>query len=227
MAQGIRCGSSTEPHFACAVCLNGWASARLQLGMCRVRCISGINACGDYSDAKLATVLLPATQAGLTAAAASAAAEQALAAERLQHQQATIAAAATAQAEMQRLRDELSAALHTAQETQDAMLAASRREDAAADAAAAAASERLSALQALMAAQTAQTAQAVRAAAQSERWIQDNTKPCPNCGRRVEKNGGCLHMTCPQRPVGCGNEYFWCCLRPYPDARHALFNCGA
>jgi ariadne-1 len=28
------------------------------------------------------------------------------------------------------------------------------------------------------------------------KWICENTKPCPRCNRRIEKNGGCNHMTC-------------------------------
>jgi NADH pyrophosphatase NudC (nudix superfamily) len=198
----------------------------VQLGLTCIRCISGLNACGTYLDARLAVTLLPATQASLATAAAAAAAEEALAAERLQHQQASVAAAATAQAELQRVREEFSAAMRTMQEAGDAALAASLHgHDAVADTASAAAAAQLSRLQARVTEQTAQTAGAMRAAAQSEQWIQDNTRPCPNCGRRIEKNGGCLHMTCPARPVGCGREYFWCCSRPFPDARHRLFNC--
>ncbi len=29
-------------------------------------------------------------------------------------------------------------------------------------------------------------------------WILANTKPCPKCHRPIEKNQGCMHMTCSQ-----------------------------
>ncbi len=29
-------------------------------------------------------------------------------------------------------------------------------------------------------------------------WIIANTKPCPKCRRPIEKNQGCMHMTCSQ-----------------------------
>jgi hypothetical protein len=43
------------------------------------------------------------------------------------------------------------------------------------------------------------------------------TKPCPRCGVRVEKEYGCLHMTCLTKNgrVGCGYEWCWQCLGPY------------
>ena len=38
-------------------------------------------------------------------------------------------------------------------------------------------------------------------------------KSCPKCSMKIEKNGGCKHMTC----KGCKHEWFWCCLRAYRD----------
>ena len=35
-------------------------------------------------------------------------------------------------------------------------------------------------------------------------------KKCPECAQWIEKDGGCLHMTCT-----CSHEFYWCCLRPY------------
>jgi hypothetical protein len=32
------------------------------------------------------------------------------------------------------------------------------------------------------------------------------TKPCPKCGVRIEKNGGCIHMTCRREIGGCSYE---------------------
>jgi len=39
-------------------------------------------------------------------------------------------------------------------------------------------------------------------------WILANTKPCPKCSSRIEKNQGCNHMSCPQ----CKFEFCWICL---------------
>ncbi|KAL6773642.1 hypothetical protein ACKKBG_A21960 [Auxenochlorella protothecoides x Auxenochlorella symbiontica] len=39
-------------------------------------------------------------------------------------------------------------------------------------------------------------------------WILANTKNCPNCKRHIEKNQGCMHMTCSQ----CRHEFCWLCL---------------
>lgn len=38
-------------------------------------------------------------------------------------------------------------------------------------------------------------------------WILANTKPCPKCFRPIEKNQGCMHMTCSQ----CKHEFCWLC----------------
>jgi ariadne-1 len=44
------------------------------------------------------------------------------------------------------------------------------------------------------------------------RWVVEHTKPCPKCNSRIEKNGGCNHMTCrTQNGGGCGHEFCWVC----------------
>jgi hypothetical protein len=41
-----------------------------------------------------------------------------------------------------------------------------------------------------------------------DRWAYwSNAKHCPTCGLRIEKNGGCPHMTCSQ----CGTGFCWHC----------------
>ena len=48
-------------------------------------------------------------------------------------------------------------------------------------------------------------------------WIRINTKPCPQCGKNIEKNGGCLHMTCNKKIGGCGHHFCWLCLGSWDD----------
>ena len=44
-------------------------------------------------------------------------------------------------------------------------------------------------------------------------WILANTKSCPKCSSRIEKNQGCNHMTC-QR---CKYEFCWICMGDWTD----------
>lgn len=48
------------------------------------------------------------------------------------------------------------------------------------------------------------------------------TKGCPKCHRRIEKNKGCLHMTC-QSP--CFYQFCWNCLGPWGE-NHDNFRCS-
>jgi hypothetical protein len=41
--------------------------------------------------------------------------------------------------------------------------------------------------------------------------LKSTTKPCVKCNVPIEKNGGCLHMTCTQ----CRHEWWWCCGADY------------
>ncbi|KAF7833742.1 putative E3 ubiquitin-protein ligase ARI8 [Senna tora] len=45
-------------------------------------------------------------------------------------------------------------------------------------------------------------------------WILANSKPCPKCKRPIEKNQGCMHMTC---TPPCKYEFCWLCLGPWTD----------
>lgn len=41
----------------------------------------------------------------------------------------------------------------------------------------------------------------------NEGWIKKNTKKCPVCSVSIEKNQGCMHMTC----RNCKYEFCWLC----------------
>ena len=42
------------------------------------------------------------------------------------------------------------------------------------------------------------------------------TKPCPNCGMQIQKNGGCRHMKCSK----CNYELCWDCMGHFASYRH-------
>jgi len=44
-------------------------------------------------------------------------------------------------------------------------------------------------------------------------WILANTKSCPFCNSRIEKNQGCNHMTCQQ----CRKDFCWICLGKWSE----------
>ncbi|RZB74424.1 putative E3 ubiquitin-protein ligase ARI8 [Glycine soja] len=45
-------------------------------------------------------------------------------------------------------------------------------------------------------------------------WILANSKPCPKCKRPIEKNHGCMHMTC---TPPCKFEFCWLCVGAWSD----------
>jgi len=51
-----------------------------------------------------------------------------------------------------------------------------------------------------------------QAGAKFEEWAKLHTKACPKCGKKIEKNGGCDHMTC----GSCRYEFYWTTLKKYP-----------
>lgn len=58
-----------------------------------------------------------------------------------------------------------------------------------------------------------------RASSESEniKWMMANTKKCPNCRKPIEKNGGCMHMTCGRNAGGCGYQFCWLCRGPWSE----------
>ena len=51
-------------------------------------------------------------------------------------------------------------------------------------------------------------------------WIEKNSKPCPQCKVNIEKNKGCMHMTC----RNCKHEFCWICLQNWKN--HSADECN-
>jgi len=47
-------------------------------------------------------------------------------------------------------------------------------------------------------------------------WAASHTQNCPKCSAKIEKNGGCNHMTC----VQCNHDFCWLCLADYDGGKH-------
>ena len=46
----------------------------------------------------------------------------------------------------------------------------------------------------------------------SEAWKFANTRNCPGCFKPIQKNAGCIHMTCRTNTGGgCGHQFCWLC----------------
>ncbi|KAL0874561.1 hypothetical protein Bca101_024266 [Brassica carinata] len=52
------------------------------------------------------------------------------------------------------------------------------------------------------------------AEAENTTWILANSKACPKCKRPIEKNHGCMHMTC---GPPCRHEFCWLCLGSWKE----------
>lgn len=44
-------------------------------------------------------------------------------------------------------------------------------------------------------------------------WVKQNTKKCPQCKTDIQKNEGCMHMTCKM----CKNQFCWLCLGSWTE----------
>ena len=45
----------------------------------------------------------------------------------------------------------------------------------------------------------------------SDKWIEANTKECPNCHQKIEKSRGCNYMFCDPKAGGCGHAFCYVC----------------
>ncbi|XP_064503906.1 cullin-9-like isoform X5 [Pseudopipra pipra] len=59
--------------------------------------------------------------------------------------------------------------------------------------------------------------------AQSKHLAKLISKHCPNCQAQIEKNEGCLHMTCTK----CSHGFCWRCLKPWRPNHKDYYNCSA
>ncbi|KAG7266220.1 hypothetical protein CRUP_026942 [Coryphaenoides rupestris] len=59
--------------------------------------------------------------------------------------------------------------------------------------------------------------------AQSKHLAKLISKCCPSCQAQIEKNEGCLHMTCAK----CNHGFCWRCLKPWKPTHKDYYNCSA
>lgn len=55
---------------------------------------------------------------------------------------------------------------------------------------------------------------------EAQKWILMNTKQCAKCLANIEKNGGCMHMSCSK----CRYEFCWVCMKPWTQSHNCPRN---
>ena len=58
----------------------------------------------------------------------------------------------------------------------------------------------------------------------SNKWIEANTKECPNCHQKIEKSKGCNYMLCNKQFGGCGHAFCYVCEAEWTkDSKHHFY----
>ena len=59
-----------------------------------------------------------------------------------------------------------------------------------------------------------------------KRWIEANTKECPNCHQKIQKSQGCNYMLCDKKAGGCGKAFCYVCETDWEKHSKDHFNCN-
>ena len=59
-----------------------------------------------------------------------------------------------------------------------------------------------------------------------KRWIQANTKECPNCHQKIQKSQGCNYMLCDPKAGGCGKAFCYVCETDWSLHSNDHFKCN-
>ena len=60
----------------------------------------------------------------------------------------------------------------------------------------------------------------------NNKWIKANTKECPNCHQKIEKNKGCNYMYCDPKAGGCGHSFCYICEIDWKSHINNHFYCN-
>ena len=60
----------------------------------------------------------------------------------------------------------------------------------------------------------------------NEKWIEANTKECPNCHLKIEKSYGCYYMLCDMKVGGCGKAFCYICGKDWEEHSQDHFYCN-
>jgi len=59
-----------------------------------------------------------------------------------------------------------------------------------------------------------------------DKWLQANTKKCPHCKQRIEKNQGCNYILCNKAAGGCGKGFCYVCEVDWEKHSQDHFKCN-
>ena len=60
----------------------------------------------------------------------------------------------------------------------------------------------------------------------NKRWIEANTKECPNCHQKIQRSQGCNYMLCDPKAGGCGHAFCYVCETDWAKHSQDHFNCN-